>query len=76
MCVHIFSMRDPEQKIGALYVASESVLLLRPIVENAEYWMLNAISTQAEIDWLHYSCVKKSAAEGIALTTMLIFLFR
>ncbi len=37
MCVHIFSTRDPEQRIGALYVASESVLLLRPIVENAEY---------------------------------------
>lgn len=81
MCVQIservcyFSTRDPERRIGALYVASESVLLLRPIVENAEYWMLNAISAQAEMDRWHYSCVRKSEAEGIALTTMFIFLF-
>lgn len=42
MCVQFservcyFSARDPEWRIGALYVACESVLLLRPIVENAE----------------------------------------
>jgi len=43
MCVQIservcyFSVRDPEGRIGALYMASESVLLLKPIVGNAEY---------------------------------------
>lgn len=43
MCVQIservcyFSARDPERGIGALYMASESVLLLKPIVENSGY---------------------------------------
>lgn len=56
MCVQIsqhvcyFSTRVPEKRIGALYVAGESVLLLRPIVEIAEYQMLNAISALAEMD--------------------------
>lgn len=45
-----FSVGDLEKRIGALFVASKSVLLLGPIVEIAEYQMLNAISALGEMD--------------------------
>lgn len=70
-----FSVRDLEKRIGALFVASKSVLLLGPIVEIAEYQMLNAISALGEMDRWHYSVGRMSPAEVTALTAVFIFLF-